>query len=83
MVRIVADPPAELGTGVAGRVEALRRALLGVRARLRAVEDRERAGPLPPPAIARRRRLRIEAGRLRAELHRVIRDEVPADEDPG
>jgi hypothetical protein len=74
-------------------VEALRRALLGTRARIRALEVRAairdlegRAGaaPLPQTAVARLADLRAEAAALWQELLRVGREEVPPDpEDEG
>ena len=69
-------------------VEALRRALLGTRARIRALEVRAAirdlegqagAAPLPPAAVARLAALRAEAATVWQELLRVGREEVPPD----
>jgi hypothetical protein len=71
-------------------VEALRRALQGARARIRALEDRaatralqttgqREVAPLPPPARARLAALQVEAAALWQELLRVGREDVPPD----
>ena len=63
------------------RVEVVRKALLRVRARVRALETRAQASPLPQAAAAKLDALRLEAGRLGNTLQRVISAEVPADPD--
>src|SRR4051794_25866643 len=71
-------------------VEALRRALQGTRARIRALEARAAirgltrqaaAAPPPPAAVARLAALRAEAAALWEELLRVGREAAPLDPD--
>jgi hypothetical protein len=81
--------PASAGTtpsrdaveALAVRVEALRRALLSARARIRVLDARAQAGPLPAPAAAKLGALRLEAARLWEALRRISREEIPTDPD--
>jgi hypothetical protein len=63
------------------RIEALRRALLSARARIRALDARAQAGPLPATAAAKLGALRVEAARLWEALRRISREDIPADPD--
>jgi hypothetical protein len=55
------------------RVEAVRRALLRARARLRAYEERARVGPPSVALLARRQQHWEEVQALTATLHRLLR----------
>lgn len=68
--------------GPAGRIEPLRRAIGRARAKIRALQIRAAAGPLPPPAVARLAALRAEVEGLRRDLLRAIREAVPDDPAP-
>jgi hypothetical protein len=78
------SPPFGRGpaAGPAGRIEPLRRAIGRARARIRALQTRAAAGPLPPPAVARLGALRAEVEGLRRDLLRAIREAVPDDPAP-
>ena len=64
----------------AGHIETLRRALAQTRAKVRYLQDRRRAAPLPPPTAAKLVALRLEAEALRQALRQAARD-VPRDDD--
>ena len=68
--------------GPAGRIEPLRRAIGRARAKIRVLQTRAAAGPLPPPAVARLAALRAEVEGLRRDLLRAIREAVPDDPAP-
>jgi hypothetical protein len=75
---------AALGTSppyVQERLEALRRALLNVRARIRVLEARAQAGPLSPAAAAKLAALQQEGVQLWETLRQVLRDDIPPDPD--
>ena len=65
----------------AQQVEVLRRSLLSMQARVRALEALAHAGPLPPAATAKLDAVRQEAARLWDTLRRIIREEIPDDAD--
>ena len=65
----------------AQQVEALRRALLRVRARVRALEALAQGGSLPPAAGAKLEVLRLEVAHLWDALRQIIREQPPDDSD--
>ena len=72
-------PPRSAGT--AQRVEALRRGLLSVQARMRTLVAQAEVAALPPEAASKMATLQLEAAWLWDRLRQVIREEVPADPD--
>jgi hypothetical protein len=56
-----------------GRLEFLRRRLVAVRSRIRALRDRDLSGGLPPRAAALAKELRAEEARLRRRVGDVLR----------
>jgi hypothetical protein len=76
------SPPPAPGRRPAAGVEALRRAIGRARAKIRALQTRAAAHPLPPPAVARLAALRTEVEELRRDLLDAIREAVPDDLAP-
>ena len=68
--RAVASPGAAT---LEGRLEFLRRRLVAVRGRIRAMRDRDLSGGLPPRAAALAEELRDEEVRLRRRVRDVLR----------
>jgi hypothetical protein len=75
-------PETELA-GRAGRAEALRRARLRARARIRYLEARRQQAPVAPRAAARLQDLHTEEASLWRALRRVGREEVPPEAGGG
>ena len=75
--------PAEAAPHPEARIEAVRRAIVGVRSRLRALEEQARAGTLPPAGHDRRRRLQAEEQELAATLRGRLRPRSGAAAPPA
>jgi hypothetical protein len=72
------EVPTRMEPRPAAHIEAVRRTLLGVRGRLRVLQEWECAGPLPLALCDRRRRLQAEEQELAATLRQLLRT-VPGD----
>jgi hypothetical protein len=72
------EVPTRMEPRPAAYIEAVRQTLLGVRRRLRALQEQEYAGPLPLAQCDRRRRLQAEEQELAATLRQLLRT-VPGD----